>query len=29
MDTGVLVYILTAKNVRMLHSSTREVSEHG
>lgn len=27
MDTGTLVYILTAKNVRMLHSSTREVSE--
>lgn len=25
MDTGSLVYILTAKNVRMLHSSTREV----
>lgn len=26
MDTGMLVYILTAKNVRMLHSSNREVS---
>lgn len=26
MDTAALVYILTAKNVRMLHSSTREVS---
>lgn len=26
MDSGALVYILTAKNVRMLHSSTREVS---
>ena len=25
LDTGLLVYILTAKNVRMLHSSTREV----
>ncbi|KAI9726986.1 MAG: RHO1 GDP-GTP exchange protein 2 [Chrysothrix sp. TS-e1954] len=25
MDTGTLVYILTAKNVRMLHSSTREI----
>lgn len=26
MDTGMMVFILTAKNVRMLHSSTREVS---
>ncbi|KAF2084867.1 CNH-domain-containing protein [Saccharata proteae CBS 121410] len=26
MDTGVLVHILTARNIRMLHSSTREVS---
>lgn len=26
MDSGMLVYILTAKNVRMLHSSNREVS---
>lgn len=25
MDTGMLVYIVTGKNVRMLHSSTREV----
>jgi hypothetical protein len=25
MDTGMLVHIITAKNVRMLHSSTREV----
>lgn len=25
MDTGTLVYILTAKNTRMLHSSNREV----
>lgn len=25
METGVLVHILTAKNIRMLHSSTREV----
>lgn len=27
MDTGMLVYILTAKLVRMLHSSNREVSQ--
>lgn len=26
METGMLMHILTAKNVRMLHSSTREVS---
>ena len=26
METGMLVHIITAKNVRMLHSSTREVS---
>lgn len=26
MDTGTLVYILTAKNTRMLHSTNREVS---
>lgn len=26
METGMLVHILTAKNIRMLHSSTREVS---
>lgn len=25
METGVLIHILTAKNIRMLHSSTREV----
>ncbi|TLD36351.1 Rho1 guanine nucleotide exchange factor 1 [Venturia nashicola] len=25
MDTGMLVHIITAKNVRMLHSSTREI----
>jgi hypothetical protein len=25
MDTGMLVNIITAKNIRMLHSSTREV----
>jgi hypothetical protein len=25
MDTGMLVHIITAKNIRMLHSSTREV----
>lgn len=25
METGMLVHILTAKNIRMLHSSTREV----
>lgn len=25
LETGMLVYILTAKNIRMLHSSTREV----
>ena len=27
LETGMLMHILTAKNVRMLHSSTREVSE--
>jgi RHO1 GDP-GTP exchange protein 1/2 len=26
IDTGACVHILTAKNIRMLHSSTREVS---
>ena len=26
LDTGILIHILTAKNIRMLHSSTREVS---
>lgn len=26
METGMLVHILTAKNIRMLHSSSREVS---
>ena len=25
METGMLVHIITAKNIRMLHSSTREV----
>jgi hypothetical protein len=28
MDTGMLVHIITAKNIRMLHSSTREVSQN-
>jgi hypothetical protein len=26
VETGMCVHILTAKNIRMLHSSTREVS---
>jgi hypothetical protein len=25
MDTGMLMHIITAKNIRMLHSSSREV----
>jgi hypothetical protein len=28
MDTAHLVHIITAKNIRMLHSSTREVSHY-
>jgi len=29
MDTGALLSIITAKNVRMLHDSSREVSGRG
>lgn len=27
METGGLVHIVTGKNIRMLHESTREVSD--
>lgn len=29
MDSGNMMHIITAKNIRMLHSSSREVKEHG